>query len=178
MSLISFRSSFSSNQKSQVAILSKTPSKSSLSQALNFKSFKRFTYEALNQKDKKSNNEKKSSKKVVTKSSSKSKSKDKKDKSPKSTTKSQKSQKSKKSSKSKTITKSNIDENKSEINKDELSKNLLPFIPNQIQPTQNIPMNTFDKCEGCFQGDGYCFCTNCGKIYCKICDDQLHVVPA
>ena len=58
MSLISFRSSFSSNQKSQVTILSKTPSKSSLSQALNFKSFKRFTYEALNQKDKKSNNEK------------------------------------------------------------------------------------------------------------------------
>lgn len=58
MSLISFRSSFSSNQKSQVATLSKTPSKLSLSQALNFKSFKRFTYEALNQKDKKSNNEK------------------------------------------------------------------------------------------------------------------------
>ena len=129
-------------------------------------------------KSKSKSKEKKSSKKVVTKSSSKSKSKDKKDKSPKSTTKSQKSQKSKKSSKSKTITKSNIDENKSEINKDELSKNLLPFIPNQIQPTQNIPMNTFDKCEGCFQGDGYCFCTNCGKIYCKICDDQLHVVPA
>ena len=58
MSLISFRSSFSSNQKSQVPMLSKTPSKSSISQAINFKSFKRFTYEALNQKDKKSNNEK------------------------------------------------------------------------------------------------------------------------
>ena len=35
-----------------------------------------------------------------------------------------------------------------------------------------------EKCEGCFQGEGIIFCTECRKIYCKTCDDQLHVIPS
>ena len=43
----------------------------------------------------------------------------------------------------------------------------------------NIPIPTFqEKCEGCYQGDGVVFCTECGKIFCKTCDDQLHVIPS
>ena len=50
MSLVSFRSSFTSTiPKKQNQTLSTTPSKSSVSQIHNFKSFKQFTYQALNQ---------------------------------------------------------------------------------------------------------------------------------
>ena len=35
-----------------------------------------------------------------------------------------------------------------------------------------------EKCEGCFQGEGFYYCQNCNKIYCKICDDQLHIIPS
>ena len=120
----------------------------------------------------KSKEKKTATKKSETKTSSKSKSKskdkkkdNKKDKSPKSTLKTSKSKKS--------ISKSNIDDNKSEIN-EELTKNLLP----NLQPQQQPEVQSLEKCEGCFQGDAFCFCSTCGKLYCKICDDQLHIVPA
>jgi len=35
-----------------------------------------------------------------------------------------------------------------------------------------------ENCEGCFSNIGHCYCSDCGKIYCKICDDQLHIIPA
>ena len=35
-----------------------------------------------------------------------------------------------------------------------------------------------EKCEGCFEADGIVYCANCGKIYCKTCEDQIHIVPA
>lgn len=61
----------------------------------------------------------------------------------------------------------------------------LPHFSNPNQPgLQTLPNSipeqpaASEKCEGCFNGTGYCFCNECGKIYCKICDDQLHVVPA
>jgi hypothetical protein len=34
-----------------------------------------------------------------------------------------------------------------------------------------------DNCDGCFEGDGVCFCVNCEKIFCKMCEEQIHVVP-
>ena len=114
-----------------------------------------------------------SSKKIETKSSSKSK-KEKDEKSPKSTKKSIKSQKSKKSLTNKSKeenTENNID-NKTET-KSNLSTNLL-----NTEHNINNNNNTIEKCEGCFQGEGSVYCTNCGKVYCKICDDQLHIVPA
>ena len=114
-----------------------------------------------------------SSKKIETKSSSKSK-KEKDEKSPKSTKKSIKSQKSKKSLTNKSKeenTENNID-NKTET-KSNLSTNLF-----HTEHNINNNNNTIEKCEGCFQGEGSVYCTNCGKVYCKICDDQLHIVPA
>ena len=40
----------------------------------------------------------------------------------------------------------------------------------------NIPQK--EKCDGCYQGDAICYCINCNKLYCKICDDQIHIVPS
>ena len=116
-----------------------------------------------------------SSKKIETKSSVKSK-KDKDDKSPKSTKKSLKSQKSKKS-----LTNKSKEEN-TEINNDktETKSNLSTNLLNTEHNMNNnlINNNTIEKCEGCFQGEGDVYCSNCGKVYCKICDDQLHIIPA
>lgn len=33
-----------------------------------------------------------------------------------------------------------------------------------------------ETCDGCYDGDATCFCVNCEKIYCKVCEDQIHVV--
>lgn len=35
-----------------------------------------------------------------------------------------------------------------------------------------------EKCEGCFDNDGTCFCVVCEKIYCKMCENQIHMVPS
>ena len=114
-----------------------------------------------------------SSKKIETKSSSKSK-KEKDEKSPKSTKKSLKSKKSLTNKSKEENTENNID-NKTET-KSNLSTNLLNTEHNINNNINNN--NTIEKCEGCFQGEGAVYCTNCGKVYCKICDDQLHIVPA
>ena len=127
-------------------------------------------------KEKGTTSTKKNDTKNSSKSKSKSKDKNKKDKSPKSTLKTSKSKKS--------ISKSNVDgdDNKSDIN-DELTKNLLPNTQQQEQQLQQQQLvqqqqQSIEKCEGCYQGDAFCFCSTCGKLYCKICDDQLHIVPA
>ena len=114
-----------------------------------------------------------SSKKIETKSSSKSK-KEKDEKSPKSSKKSLKSKKSLTNKSKEENTENNID-NKTET-KSNLSTNLLNTEHNINNNINNN--NTIEKCEGCFQGEGAVYCTNCGKVYCKICDDQLHIVPA
>ena len=50
---------------------------------------------------------------------------------------------------------------------------------NPIAPQNNNPqMNMKEKCEGCFEADGIVYCANCGKTYCKTCQDQIHIVPA
>ena len=117
--------------------------------------------------------------------SSKSKSKDKKDKK---SSKDSKKKSSKSKDKSKKETKSKVKEEKEEGHlmsegKEKNEKtNLIQNLTdknniNQIE--QNNISNAFaQKCEGCFQGEGTLFCAECGKIYCKTCDDQFHVIPA
>jgi len=34
-----------------------------------------------------------------------------------------------------------------------------------------------EKCEGCFELDGNCFCLHCEKVYCKTCEDHIHNIP-
>ena len=48
---------------------------------------------------------------------------------------------------------------------------------NSNNNTNNIQTDSIKKCDGCFQGDSSVYCTNCDKFFCKICDDQIHVVP-
>jgi len=46
-------------------------------------------------------------------------------------------------------------------------------------PAINIKQyhTTDEKCEGCYENDGQCFCLNCEKIYCKFCENHIHNVP-
>ena len=64
---------------------------------------------------------------------------------------------------------------KSNLIQDLAEKNI---IYNSIQNNNTIMNQLSERCEGCFQGEGICFCSECGKIYCKTCDDQLHVIPS
>ena len=69
-------------------------------------------------------------------------------------------------------------EEKEKIEKDNLIQNLSARNPQQITAFQTNLIPPQEKCEGCFQGNGVVFCTECGKIYCKTCEDQLHVIPS
>jgi hypothetical protein len=48
---------------------------------------------------------------------------------------------------------------------------------NIINNTINNDNLSIKKCDGCYQGDASVYCTNCDKFFCKICEDQIHVVP-
>ena len=69
-------------------------------------------------------------------------------------------------------------EEKEKIEKANLIQNLSARNPQQITAFQTNLIPPQEKCEGCFQGNGIVFCTECGKIYCKTCEDQLHVIPS
>ena len=59
-------------------------------------------------------------------------------------------------------------------NKNQLNNNINPN-QNQNIPTQGtIP----PKCDGCFENDCICFCKECKKYLCNICDNQIHIIPA
>ena len=118
--------------------------------------------------------------------SSKSKSKDKKDKK---SSKDSKKKSSKSKDKSKKDKKSKIKEEKEGEDlamNDEKEKNektnLIQNLTDKNNLNQigqiNASITFAQKCEGCFQGEGALFCAECGKIYCKTCDDQFHVIPA
>ena len=118
--------------------------------------------------------------------SSKSKSKDKKDKK---SSKDSKKKSSKSKDKSKKEKKSKIKEEKEGEDlamNDEKEKNektnLIQNLTDKNNLNQigqiNASITFAQKCEGCFQGEGALFCAECGKIYCKTCDDQFHVIPA
>ena len=81
-------------------------------------------------------------------------------------------------------TSSKIEDDQNKL-KENLSGNNNQLLSNQnkinkyIIPNNNINNNiNIEKCEGCYQGEGYFYCTNCNKVYCKICDDQLHIIPS
>ena len=119
------------------------------------------------------------------KSKDKKSSKDDKKKSEKSKDKSKGKDKSKKSEMPKVKEEKDLpdiisNEEKEKMEKANLIQNLSvknqPQISN-FQNNINIPLYQ-EKCEGCYQGDGVVFCNECGKIFCKTCDDQLHVIPS
>ena len=131
----------------------------------------------------------------------KSKSKDKKDKS-KSSDKKSKSSKSKKSSRSNSKekisskgTEKNIEEsinpNISGINKEPGQNNNLDLTYTQYFSNRNqlnynnnnvnnnvLLQNGIPKCDGCFENDSVCYCKECKKYLCQICDNQIHIIPA
>ena len=137
-------------------------------------------------------------------SKSKSKSKDKKDKSSDKKSKSSKSKssKSKKSSRSNSKekvsskgTEKNIEESinpdVSGINKEPgrinnldltytqyfSNKNQLNY-NNQNNNNNNVLMqNGVPKCDGCFENEAVCYCKECKKYLCNICDNQIHIIP-
>ena len=57
--------------------------------------------------------------------------------------------------------------------------------PNNVSPNINVinNINTTtgkipQKCEGCFENESTCFCKECKKYLCNICDNQIHIIPA
>lgn len=54
---------------------------------------------------------------------------------------------------------------------------------NQMYPSlsreDRIPkLPRTERCDGCYDGEGICFCVNCEKIFCRMCDDQIHFIPS
>ena len=41
----------------------------------------------------------------------------------------------------------------------------------------DIQSSRKEKCEGCFEQFGNTYCTNCDKVFCKSCEDQIHAIP-
>ena len=66
-------------------------------------------------------------------------------------------------------------------NRDTSGINLVNNNVNNYRNYQNNSNNDnnypTERCDGCFDKGGVCFCINCEKIFCKICEDQIHVVP-
>ena len=54
------------------------------------------------------------------------------------------------------------------------ANNIINPNPTNIQTQGTIP----PKCEGCFENDSVCFCKECKKYLCNICDNQIHIIPA
>jgi len=126
----------------------------------------------------KSNKSKDKKDKSKSKDKKSSKSKDSKKKSEKSKDKKSKKEEEPKVQDEKDIQEIINNEEKEKIEKANLIQNLSGNNPQLLTAFQNNMTHYQEKCEGCFQGDGIVFCTECGKIYCKTCDDQLHVIPS
>ena len=125
----------------------------------------------------------------------KSKSKDKKSKNSDKKSKSSKSKKSSRSNSKEKIsskgTEKNIEESinpdVSRINKEPGQNNNLDITytqyfsnRNQINNINSNPIlqNGIPKCDGCFENDSVCFCKECKKYLCNMCDNQIHIMPA
>ena len=124
------------------------------------------------------NGTKKSKNKSKSKTKSKSKDEDKKTK--KKTSKTNKSKEKKKKDNSQEMSDSKL--NKNNINLTEQNNNLVNS--NNINNLSNInPQNLNNqyppiKCDGCYEGSAICFCVQCGQAFCKVCDEQIHMIPA
>ena len=120
----------------------------------------------------------KSKGKAKSKSKSKSKSKDDDKKLKKKSSKVSNKSKEKKKKENSDMSDSKL--NKNNINLTEIPNNNI----NNINNISNINPQIFQqkyppiKCDGCYDGDAIIYCVNCGQAYCKICDDQIHMVPA
>ena len=57
-------------------------------------------------------------------------------------------------------------------------QNYYDNLPKHQSLNTNPNSQSKDKCDGCYEGEGVCYCATCGKIYCKICEDQIHIVPS
>ena len=125
----------------------------------------------------------------------KSKSKDKKDKNSDKKSKSSKSKKSSRSNSKEKIsskgTEKNIEESinpdVSGINKEPGQNNNLDITYTQYFSNRNqinningnaLLQNGIPKCDGCFENDSVCFCKECKKNLCHMCDNQIHIIPA
>lgn len=67
--------------------------------------------------------------------------------------------------------------------KDNETPNNLGLSKNQFYPNNNNPIaqgvaGPIEKCEGCFEGEAVCFCKDCNKLLCSLCDGQIHIIPA
>ena len=105
------------------------------------------------------------------------------------TSKKSKNEEDKKSSKSKSPEKE-LDENPTqemlETNNNLDPKNFEnPPISNNFNLNNNINLlsqsinqvnNT--KCDGCYENEAICYCKECEKSLCNICDNQIHIIPA
>ena len=108
----------------------------------------------------------------------------------KSKTKSPNKSKEKKNEKSKKNSSKNISKAKDKIKKDTSQE----MSETKINPNINItdiqnnnisniippksPQYPPIKCDGCYEGDAICYCVQCAQSFCKICDEQIHMIPA
>ena len=128
----------------------------------------------------------------------KSKSKDKKDNSSDKKSKSSKSKKSSRNNSKEKIsskgTEKNIEEsinpNVSGINKEPGQNNNLDLTYTQYFSNRNnlnsgllnnnnniLLQGGVPKCDGCFENDSVCYCKECKKYLCHMCDNQIHIIP-
>ena len=49
------------------------------------------------------------------------------------------------------------------------------LISDNQKNNQNI---TNEKCNGCFNCEALIYCSDCKSNFCKVCDEQLHIIPA
>lgn len=66
--------------------------------------------------------------------------------------------------------KSNVETNQ---NQDDLSA--LSFEENPQSGNNKFQVN--EKCDGCYVQDAVVYCSNCEKAFCKMCNDQMHIIP-
>ena len=73
-------------------------------------------------------------------------------------------------------------DNSQEMSESKLNKNNenITEIPTNINNISNINTRKYPqiKCDGCYEGEAICYCVQCGQYLCKICDEQIHIIPA
>ena len=43
---------------------------------------------------------------------------------------------------------------------------------------EKLNPDDIEKCDGCYEREGVCFCICCEKIFCALCEEQIHIVPS
>ena len=75
-------------------------------------------------------------------------------------------------------------DNSQEMSESKLNKNnninITEIQAKDINNISNMNLKKYPqiKCDGCYEGDAICYCVQCGQYYCKICDEQIHIIPA